>query len=162
MNTQQVDCLGCRLAHGIEVAHIVYENEWVACLLDIDPFSEGHMLILPKQHFVEWTDLDERTMQKVCEAVTSLSHALNKLYKPDGITICQNGGAFNELTHFHMHLIPRFHYDGFAWSDPLLEHGAASRLAATRTKVAEELHNLFGDTAVNKKKETENDQSEQR
>ncbi|NRR20722.1 HIT family protein [Brevibacillus sp. MS2.2] len=161
MDTQQADCLGCRLAHGIEVAHIVYENEWVACLLDIDPFSEGHMLILPKEHFVEWTDLDERTMQKVCEAVTSLSHALNKLYKPDGITICQNGGAFNELTHFHMHVIPRFHYDGFAWSDPLYEHGAASHLAATRTKVAEALHNLFDDTAVNTKKETENDQSEQ-
>ncbi|RAT96040.1 HIT family protein [Brevibacillus sp. Leaf182] len=162
MKLQQGDCLGCRLAHGIEVAHIVYENEWVACLLDIDPFSEGHMLILPKQHSVEWTDLDERTMQKVCEAVTSLSHGLNKLYKPDGITICQNGGAFNELTHFHMHVIPRFQYDGFAWSDPLHEHGAASRLAATRTKVAEALHNLFGDTAVNTKKETENDQSEQR
>lgn len=162
MNPQQADCLGCRLAHRIVESHIFFENEWVACLLDIDPFSEGHVLILPKQHFIDWTDLDECTMQKVCEAVTSLSHALNKLYKPDGITICQNGGAFNDLTHFHMHVIPRFHHDGFTWSDPLHEHGAANRLAATRTKLAEALNDLFGDIAVNTKKETENDQSEQR
>ncbi|TQK73434.1 diadenosine tetraphosphate (Ap4A) HIT family hydrolase [Brevibacillus sp. AG162] len=162
MNPQKADCLGCRLAHGIEEAHIVFENEWVACLLDIDPFSEGHALVLPKQHLVDWIDLDEQTMQKVCEVVTSLSHALAKLYKPDGITICQNGGAFNDLTHFHVHVIPRFHHDGFGWSDPLYEHGAANRLAATRKKVAEALNDFLGDTAVNTKKETENDQSEQR
>ncbi|WP_412843842.1 HIT family protein [Brevibacillus sp. 179-C9.3 HS] len=151
MKREQVECLGCRLAQAIEAAHIVYENEWVTCLLDIDPFSEGHMLILPKQHLVEWTDLDECTMHKVSEAVTLLSNALTQVYKPDGITICQNGGAFNELTHFHMHVIPRFHHDGFAWSDPLHEHGAETRLAATCTKIAAAL------STVNTMNETETD-----
>lgn len=40
MNAQQADCLGCRLAHRIVESHIVFENEWVACLLDIDPFRK--------------------------------------------------------------------------------------------------------------------------
>lgn len=61
-----------------------------------------------------------------------------------------------------MHVIPRFHHDGFAWSDPLYAHGAETRLAATRIKMAKALTDLLGSTAVNTKKETENDQSEQR
>ncbi|MFF0827167.1 HIT family protein [Brevibacillus sp. NPDC003359] len=77
MKPQQVDCLGCRLAHGIEAAHIVYENEWVACILDIDPFSEGHALILPKQHLVEWTDLDEQTMPSH-DFIMMASHGVNR------------------------------------------------------------------------------------
>ncbi|ELK40714.1 HIT family protein [Brevibacillus agri] len=137
--SEQIDCLGCRLALSLAPAHVVYENEWVTCLLDIEPFSEGHTLILPKQHLVEWTDLDARTMQNVTEAATLLSRVLRRLYKPDGITLCQNGGAFNELTHFHLHVIPRFHGDGFAWSEPQHEHGAAARLPQTRKLLADAL-----------------------
>uniref|UniRef100_UPI0033792F37 HIT family protein n=1 Tax=Sutcliffiella sp. FSL R7-0096 TaxID=2921670 RepID=UPI0033792F37 len=37
-----------------------------------------------------------------------LSKALKHLYQPDGITINQNGGVFNELTHYHMHVVPRY------------------------------------------------------
>ncbi|MGQ0441576.1 hypothetical protein ACT4UT_37660, partial [Bacillus sp. B-TM1] len=36
------------------------------------------------------------------------------LYKPDGITVCQNGGVFNELTHYHMHVVPRYKERSFA------------------------------------------------
>ncbi|MGM0713102.1 HIT family protein [Brevibacillus parabrevis] len=138
---ERFDCLGCRLALSAEPAHVVYENDWVTCLLDIDPFSEGHMLILPKRHLVEWTDLDAVTMQKVTEAATLMSQTLASVYKPAGITLCQNGGAFNDLTHFHLHVIPRFPDDGFAWSEPRQEHGAGTRLAQTRTLLAEAVKN---------------------
>jgi histidine triad (HIT) family protein len=48
-----VNCLGCRIAHGLEPTYIIYDDELVTCVLDIDPFNEGHMLILPKQHIRE-------------------------------------------------------------------------------------------------------------
>lgn len=35
-------------------------------------------------------------------ASMTISKALKKLFNPDGITICQNGGKFNDLTHYHM------------------------------------------------------------
>ncbi|CAI8740875.1 hypothetical protein EMIT07CA2_150072 [Brevibacillus sp. IT-7CA2] len=44
----------------------------------------------------------------------------------------------------------------------MYEHGAETRLAATRIKTAKALTNLLGFTAMNTKRETENDQSEQR
>lgn len=42
------NCLGCRLANGLEPIQLVYEDEHVACILVIDPSSEGHSIILPK------------------------------------------------------------------------------------------------------------------
>jgi histidine triad (HIT) family protein len=36
-----------------------------------------------------------------------VAQAIQALYEPYGITVCQNGGIYNELTHYHMHVIPR-------------------------------------------------------
>lgn len=67
-------------------------------------FNEGHTLILPKQHFVEVDELDNEIASAIMSASILLSKALKLLYKPDGITFIQNGGVFNELTHYHMHV----------------------------------------------------------
>ncbi|NLP52436.1 HIT family protein [Bacillus sp. RO1] len=102
------DCLGCRLANKSETIYMVYEDEYVTCFLDYDPFNEGHTLILPKQHVLDVDDLDEDTANAIMKASILISKALKRLYQPDGITITQNGGVFNELTHYHMHVVPRY------------------------------------------------------
>ncbi|TYP72378.1 diadenosine tetraphosphate (Ap4A) HIT family hydrolase [Paenibacillus methanolicus] len=128
-----IDCLGCRIARGLEPGvQIVYENEWLACVLDIAPFNEGHLLILPKVHVLDVEEMELSTAHAIMEASRMLSVALKRAFRPDGITICQNGGRFNDLGHYHMHLIPRYEGDGFAWSDPLHSHGAEQRLERTR------------------------------
>ncbi|WP_434627208.1 HIT family protein [Chromobacterium sp. CV08] len=100
-------CLGCRLANGGEAVHMVYEDEHVACFLDHEPFEEGHTLIVPKRHVVELEELDEEQTAAVMAAARLVSLAIKRLYRPDGITVCQNGGVFNELAHFHLHVVPR-------------------------------------------------------
>lgn len=102
------ECLGCRLSNQLETVNIVYENEYVCCILDIEPFNEGHTLILPKKHYLDTEELDVETANAIMIASMTISKALKKLFHPDGITICQNGGKFNDLTHYHMHVIPRF------------------------------------------------------
>lgn len=106
--TVSSECLGCRLSNQLLPVHVVYENEYVCCFLDKEPFNEGHTLILPKKHFVEVEELDIKTANEIMKASILISKALKKLFDPDGITICQNGGIFNDLTHYHMHVIPRF------------------------------------------------------
>lgn len=120
--------------------HIVYENEWVTCVLDIAPFNEGHTLILPKRHALDVEELDDDTAHAIMAASQRLSVALKRAFSPDGITVCQNGGVFNDLTHYHMHLIPRFRGDGFAWSEPLHPHGAEERLGLAKLKLTRALH----------------------
>ncbi len=48
------------------------------------------------------------------DASKLIAKAIKALYKPDGVTVCQNGGVFNELTHYHMHVVPRYKERSFA------------------------------------------------
>ncbi|GIP40502.1 HIT family protein [Paenibacillus sp. J31TS4] len=135
-----MECLGCRIANGMEPnLNLVFENERIACVLDIAPFNEGHILILPKNHYGDVEEMESQTAYAIMDASQKLSIVLKKLFSPDGITICQNGGKFNDLTHYHMHLIPRYEGDGFAWSEPLHPHGAEKRLSQTKEKILKAL-----------------------
>jgi histidine triad (HIT) family protein len=131
-----MDCLGCRIANGLEPGlNIIFETEWITCVLDIAPFNEGHTLILPKKHCWDVDEMDKATAHAIMDASIQISKVLKEIYKPDGISVCQNGGVFNDLSHYHMHIIPRFQGDGFSWSEPLTPNGAEQRLAETRVKM---------------------------
>lgn len=69
---------------------------------------------MPKQHVVEVDELDDVVAKSIMDASKLITKSIKALYKPDGITICQNGGIFNELTHYHMHVIPRYKERSFA------------------------------------------------
>lgn len=133
-----MDCLGCRIANKIEDVHVVYEDELIICILDIEPFNEGHLLILPKKHFHDVDEITPETLSAIMNASVEMTQVLKKVFKPDGITICQNGGIFNDLTHYHMHVIPRYSNDGFAWSESVTNHGASSRLSETKQRMVTE------------------------
>ncbi|WP_341518567.1 HIT family protein [Bacillus paramobilis] len=109
-----MECLGCKLASGEEKIYKVYEDDYVTCFLDHEPFYSGHTLIVPKQHVVEVDELDDVIAKSIMDASKLIAKAIKLLYKPDGITICQNGGVFNELTHYHMHVVPRYKERSFA------------------------------------------------
>ena len=111
------ECLGCRLSNQLEPVNVVYENDYVCCFLDIEPFNEGHTLILTKTHYLDVEELDIETANAIMIASMTISKALKKLFDPDGITICQNGGKFNDLTHYHMHVIPRFEGEPFYYEE---------------------------------------------
>lgn len=47
-----MECLGCRIAnHSEPNVNVIFENHFITCVLDIAPFNEGHIIILPKKHF---------------------------------------------------------------------------------------------------------------
>ena len=115
--TVSSECLGCRLSNQLEPVNVVYENDYVCCFLDIEPFNEGHTLILTKTHYLDVEELDIETANAIMIASMTISKALKKLFNPNGITICQNGGKFNDLTHYHMHVIPRFEGEPFYYEE---------------------------------------------
>ncbi len=109
-----MECIGCNLANGPEQVNVVWEDDYVSCFLDHEPYNEGHILILPKKHVRYFDELDENTANSIMKAAKLLSKVIKELFNPDGITICQNGGRFDELTHFHMHVVPRYEGQNFA------------------------------------------------
>ena len=69
---------------------------------------------MPKKHIRYFDEMDKRTASSVMEAIGMVSRALKEVFHPDGITVCQNGGIFDELTHLHLHIIPRYEGQNFA------------------------------------------------
>ncbi|WP_057915963.1 HIT family protein [Peribacillus muralis] len=139
-------CLGCSLANKIAPVNLVFENNFVCCILDHDPFNEGHVMILPKEHFEDVDELDANTANAIIQAARLLSKAIKVLYKPDGITICQNGGIFSELTHFHMHVVPRYKHQSFAdfYSDKSLNNEIIkNKLLYTRDEIVEAIKKII-------------------
>ncbi|PAD88046.1 HIT family protein [Niallia circulans] len=133
-----MDCIGCKLANKNESVYVVYEDDYVCCFLDHRPFNEGHTLILPKKHFYEVEELDESTSKSIMEASILLSKVIKELYHPDGITICQNGGVFKELTHYHMHIVPRYENQSFSTfysDDESANIGITEQLKETQEKM---------------------------
>jgi len=112
------DCLFCSIISKREAAHILYEDDYVCCFLDKYPICKGHTLVVPKNHYVEFSDVDEESLSKVIQSAQRLAQALESLLNTDGITIMQNNGLFKSVDHYHMHVIPRFEGDGFSWIEP--------------------------------------------
>ncbi|GGE61118.1 diadenosine tetraphosphate (Ap4A) HIT family hydrolase [Priestia taiwanensis] len=114
-------CIFCEIISKREKAYIVYENEHVCCFLDKFPINKGHVLVVPKKHYVEFSELDAITLQEVALASQKIGIALEKLLDADGVTFMQNNGIFKDVDHYHMHIVSRFKDDGFSWVEPNFE-----------------------------------------
>lgn len=135
----ETQCLGCTLANMEMDAHVVYEDNFVTCILDHDPFNEGHVLILPKGHFRFIDEFDADAAAALMDAAQLLSRAVRAEFAPDGISICQNGGSFDDLTHFHMHVVPRMQDQDFSsfYTDEVWDNGdLKAKLPETRERLA--------------------------
>ena len=83
--------------------------------MDIDPVNDGHMLIIPKKHKVDLDELSINEFTRVMEISRLLVKTLKQSFELDGYSIIQNGGQFNDIGHYHMHVFPRYKDDGFGW-----------------------------------------------
>ncbi|CAM3719122.1 HIT family protein [Marinicrinis lubricantis] len=140
-----MECLGCLIAKCLEPeVNVVYETERIICVLDIAPFNEGHLLIMPKEHVLDIEEMDESTRHEIIDVSAKMSSLLKKSFQPDGISFCQNGGKFNDLGHYHMHVIPRYEGDGFTWSEPKEQFKIRRTLKQTREDLvaALEMNNI--------------------
>ena len=98
------------------VTDIVYEDERVMAFMDMDPINEGHVLIVPKEHYLDCDEIPDEILCHLMKISKKIVKALKVIYMPDGYSIMQNGGIFNDVGHYHMHIFPRYKDDGFGWS----------------------------------------------
>ncbi|WP_406661816.1 HIT family protein [Methanolobus sp. ZRKC3] len=104
-----MDCLFCKIVAGEIPSHKVYEDDFVYAFLDIYPCSEGHTIVLPKQHFTRFTDMDEKDAANLFAAVNKVVKNVEKILELEGANIGINNGeiAGQTVQHVHVHIIPR-------------------------------------------------------
>ena len=110
-------CVFCDIANKKIETSVVYENNNVMAFLDYEPINEGHILLIPKKHYLDVDELPVELLKELMETSQKLVTAVKKVYQPEGYSIMQNGGAFNDVGHYHLHIFPRYSGDGFGWTD---------------------------------------------
>lgn len=104
------DCIFCAIADGEIPSFRIYEDELVLAYLDINPFSKGHTLVIPKRHTEGLLDTDETTLAAVIARVRKVAAHLKAKLGCDGFNILQNNGeaAGQTVKHVHFHIVPRY------------------------------------------------------
>lgn len=98
------------------VTDIVYEDETVMAFMDMDPINEGHVLVITKEHYLDADEIPDEVLTHIMLLSKRIVSALKEIYQPNGYTIMQNGGTFNDVGHYHLHVFPRYVGDGFGWT----------------------------------------------
>lgn len=111
---KQDDCIFCKIAAGEIPSKTLYEDEKFRVILDLGPATKGHSLILPKDHAADLYELSEKTAADVMKLAKSMALLLREKLRCDGLNVVQNNGeaAGQTVSHFHLHLIPRYKGDG--------------------------------------------------
>ena len=111
-----MECIFCKIANNEITPDYVYEGKEVIAFLDSDPINEGHILIIPKRHYVDVEEIPIELLADIMQLSQKLVTVIKKVYAPDGYSIMQNGGEFNDIGHYHLHVFPRYRNDGFGWT----------------------------------------------
>lgn len=103
------DCVFCAIAAGEIPCFKVFEDDFALAYLDINPFSEGHTLVIPKAHTTGLLDTPEETLAALLARVKKVAAHLKSALGCDGFHILQNNGAAAGQTvgHIHFHIVPR-------------------------------------------------------
>ncbi|MCR5054194.1 MAG: HIT domain-containing protein [Lachnospiraceae bacterium] len=104
------DCIFCKLANGVIPTNSIYEDDDFKVIMDANPVSKGHALILPKEHYADIYDVDEAVAEKMYPLAKKLAKKMKEVLNCDGVNVLQNTGeaAGQSVFHIHMHVIPRY------------------------------------------------------
>ncbi len=106
-----MDCIFCNIIKGDIPSHTIYEDDIAKVFLDINPSTNGDLLVIPKKHIVTLLDMDEETLSHLFKVIKKLMPILQEKLHCEGFTLVQNNGYGQEIKHFHIHLTPRYEND---------------------------------------------------
>ncbi len=106
------DCIFCKIANNEASSNCIYEDDMIKVFMSIDPATNGHLLIIPKKHYVTIMDMDKKIISHSIDIIKKKLYPLLKdKLGAKGITISQNNDLGQEIKHYHIHVIPRYDND---------------------------------------------------
>jgi len=112
----------------------VYEDDAVLAFLDIGPISDGHTLVIPKEHCTRIHECNPDVLADVTSRLGRIAEAVMTAVTADGYNVLSNNGpaAGQVVDHLHFHVIPRKTGDGVftEWPSYRYKAGQVEKLAA--------------------------------
>jgi histidine triad (HIT) family protein len=128
------DCVFCKIASGQIPSIKIYEDDVVVAFLDIGPISDGHTLVMPRQHFEQVHNCPSELLGQVWSRLPKIADAIVSATGADGYNVlCNNGlSAGQVVNHLHFHVVPRRMGDGVfkQWPSYKYTPGKAETIAA--------------------------------
>jgi histidine triad (HIT) family protein len=108
----------CRIIAGEVPAPMVLEDGEFVAFLDARPVFKGHVLVVPRRHYVTLADLPVPVVGPLFERVRLVSAALPVALGAQGTFVALNNVVSQSVPHLHVHVVPRSRKDGlrgFFW-----------------------------------------------
>lgn len=113
-------CIFCEILRGNSPASFTYEDDTVVAFMDVQPITHGHMLVVPREHAVLMSDVNETVAMRSFRVARKLASVARSTLGASGVNLFVADGetAFQDVPHFHVHVIPRYANDGFGLTFP--------------------------------------------
>lgn len=141
-----MDCLFCRIVEGSVPALKIMENDKFIAFLDINPRTEGHCLIIPKKHVSSFSDMSNEQTGDMFVFVKEVASRLTESLDAKGYNIFINNGkaAGQIISHFHVHIMPRYENEGIVIEAAFpVSEDAKQKIKETQQKLEEQPANKY-------------------
>ena len=131
------DCLFCKIVAGEIPATIVGEDERTVAIMDINPATRGHVLVIPRTHAADLLEIEIDDLAACAAAAQRLALLMTERLDADGVNLVNSCGreAWQTVFHFHLHVIPRYAGDPLRlpWTPEPGDRDAIAAAAAALT-----------------------------
>ncbi|MBI2103077.1 HIT family protein [Candidatus Woesearchaeota archaeon] len=106
---QKQQCIFCQIISGKIPSKKVYEDHSCLAVLDINPATRGHLLLLPKEHYAIMPQVPQKELEHLFSISKLLSRLQLRALRVSGtnIFIANGPAAGQRAQHFMIHLLPR-------------------------------------------------------
>ena len=106
------NCIFCKIIKKELPSKTIYEDELIQVIMNIEPTTNGHLLVIPKKHYLNMFDIDEDIISHSFKVIRDkLYPLLKEKLNCEGLTISQNNLLGQTVPHFHIHVTPRYEND---------------------------------------------------
>jgi histidine triad (HIT) family protein len=111
--TTDPDCIFCRIVARELPAEIVQEDEHTVAFMDINPWTRGHALVIPRNHSRNLYEAPEEDLFHAASGAQRLALTMRDRLGCDGIDLLNacEPAAWQTVFHLHIHVIPRYEDD---------------------------------------------------
>jgi len=106
-------CIFCAIVSGDAPAEILDEDEHTVTMMDINPATKGHALVIPRDHSEDLLSISEEDLCHTAVAAQRVVKRMEETLEPDGFNLLNAArvAAWQTVFHFHIHVIPRYEDD---------------------------------------------------
>lgn len=104
------DCLFCRIVAGEVPSTRVHEDEATVAFMDIAPATDGHVLVVPRDHAADIADIDPEALAACARTAQVIARRAFDALGAEGVNLLNSSreAAWQTVGHFHLHVIPRY------------------------------------------------------